>query len=153
MTLGPQFWGLGGKMFHISPSSNRESIANTGLEARDAPVFPTKGQLTELPGVYVSNRPHPFGDDMDVYEVDTSNLPAIEDDLFAIDRGVGAHFVPGAIPPDRIRRLEGNDRRKVDMWANKDRANLTNPFTGEAPHRPTVIPEMQDAMNRMFDYS
>lgn len=138
-------------MFHISSSDNRESIARTGLEARPAPVFP-KGQLTQQKGVFVSSRPHLFGEDMDVYEVDTSNLPAIEDDLFAMDKGVGAHFVPGSIPSDRIRRLEGDDRRKVDIWTNQDRANLTNPLTGEPPHRPSVLPQMQDAINRMFEY-
>lgn len=150
MTLGPQFWGIGGKMFHISPSVNRESIARTGLEARPASVL-GKGQLTQAKGVYVSRRPHLFGDDTDVYEVDTSHLPSIRDDMLAMDDVLGSHFVVGSIPPHRIRRLEGGDLKKVDIWTNQDRFNETNPLTGEPPHRPTVRPEMQDFFNRLYE--
>ena len=139
-------------MFHISPSVNRDSIASTGLEARPAPTL-GKGQLTQARGVFVSKRPHLFDEGTDVYEVDTSHLPAIRDDMLTMDDALGSHFVVGSIPPNRIRRLEGRDRRVVDIWTNKDRFNETNPLTGEPPHRPTVRPEMQDFFNRMYEES
>lgn len=101
-------------MFHISPAKNREGIESEGLRGFMPPRNPLgKSFESNVPGVFVAAQPYGFEDDMDVYIVDTSNLPAIKDDAFAIDRAANARFIPGSIPPNRLTRLEGEDYKKV----------------------------------------
>lgn len=128
--LSSQFWGPGGKMFHISPMENREGIEKEGLKANTPPPNPLgKSFKSETPGVFVAAQPYSFDNNMDVYVVDTSNLPAIKDDAFAIDRAADARFVPGSIPPDRVTRLKGKDYKKAqDAVRNRNVYPWDNPF-------------------------
>lgn len=127
--LSSQFWGPGGKMFHISPVENREGIKKEGLRANIPPPHGLgKNFESNTPGVFVSGQPYGFNDNMDVYVVDTSNLPAIPDTAFPIDRAANARFIPGSIPSDRIQRLEGEDYKKAQKAARTNSYPWDNPF-------------------------
>jgi hypothetical protein len=130
-SLGGQFWGPGGMMFHISPVENRAGIEKEGLRAKPPVGFMDEQKVdVNAPGVFVSEEPLRFNDDFDVYAVDTQNLPSVIDDKNGIDRFHGSRFVPGSIPPNRVQRITGEDRDKVVKWRASGGHRHENPFQG-----------------------
>jgi hypothetical protein len=103
-----------GKMFHVSPSANRDSIQHYGLDWRR---MGTAGGIAgstepELPGIFVCGRESiPFFTDMagtpiDIWEVRVDGL-WLEGDP-AADGGGGDWWmlVPEPIEPDRLRLIQ-----------------------------------------------
>ena len=128
-SLGGQFWGPGGMMFHISPVENRAGIEKEGLRATPPVGFRDEQKVdVGAPGVYVSEMPLRFNEDFDVYAVDTQNLPAVRDDKNAVDRVYGSRFVPGSIPPDRVQRITDEGRKKVIDWQTTGLNRDQHPF-------------------------
>ena len=111
-----QFWGPGGMMFHISPSANRESIRKKGLLGYTAPK---EYNLGDKPGVFVSDEPHPFDENFDVYGVNTSGLESTPDTHWKRDLVRKSHFVAGSISPERVHLIEGEKRKLVESRTNQ----------------------------------
>lgn len=113
-SLSSQFFGPGGMGFHISEQKNREGILKKGLVGNvPEPSGFKKYFQSNVPGVFVSDLPMNTAKDIDIYTVDTSNLPHITDDVTPFDRAAGSRFIPGSIPRERVRLLEGEEREKA----------------------------------------
>lgn len=126
--LSSQFWGPGGNMFHISPVENRESIESQGLVGKLPPLQnKPKPFKSEAPGVFVADEPTRTDEAVDVYVVDTANLPAIVDDALAMDKALNSRFIPGSIPPSRIQRLQGEPRQQIHK-ASRESFPWKNPL-------------------------
>lgn len=109
-------------MFHVSGVENRQSIETEGLRAGPAVALgANKPVQSDAPGVYVSEEPFLISSsrnygDFDVYAVDTQNLPSMSDESSAIDRAIRSRFIPGSIPPERVQRITGESREKINDW-------------------------------------
>jgi len=135
-SLGGQFWGPGGKMFHVSGVENRESIETEGLRAGlSVALGVNEPALPGARGVYVSEEPlllagSQHSPDYDVYAVDTQNLPSVPDESSAIDRAHRSRFIPGSIPPERVQRITGEAREQVNAWRTRGGRPDEHPFQG-----------------------
>ena len=111
-----QFWGPGGMMFHISPSANRKTILKKGLVGQQQPEELGVG---DKPGVFVSDEPHPFDKDFDVYGVNTAGLESVPDTHWKRDSVRKSHFIIGSVPPERVHLIEGEKRKLVESRTNQ----------------------------------
>lgn len=133
-SLGGQFWGPGGKMFHVSSVENRQGIETEGLRPGPAVALGANQPVdVKAHGVYVSEEPlllagSQHSPDYDVYAVDTQNLPSMPDESSAIDRAHRSRFIPGSIPPERIQRITGEAREQVNAWRTRGGRPDEHPF-------------------------
>lgn len=121
---GRRHGDLIGPLFHLSPCENRASIVAHGLDAQrmgSSARGLAGSERPELRGVYVHDAPdeakhwakqmgerHRGG--LDLWEIDGAGLPLLTGPH-------GFEYVPGAIPPERIRLRQTFTREQLEEMA------------------------------------
>lgn len=119
-------FGPGGLMFHISPKRNRNLIEQQGLRrGKDGRVN-------------LSEQPLKFGDEDDVWIVETRDMPLEPDTASAMDRGVNSHFLSDDdVSKRRVRLATDEERQQIadalsePTWVNPLAAEKVTADTGD----------------------
>ncbi len=146
---------MNGPLFHLSPCENRASILEHGLDAQRIGAAPglAGSERAELDGVYVFDGPdeakwwaktmgerHTGG--LDLWEIASAGLPVLTGPH-------GFEYVPGTIPPDRIRlRQTFGAEQLAEMAAGGPGPDVFDAIDGV---NGAVIVRLDDELNSRFD--